>query len=631
MSLVTAQEITKAYADQVVLDRVCLQIHAGEKVGFVGANGTGKTTLMRILVDEIPPDSGRVVRAKSASVAYLPQEAQVQPGRTLREEAEDAVHHLRSMEDAIQAIHDQMASATDSDELHALGAQLDRLQDEFQNSGGYDYERRVEQVLAGVGFSPRDFAMPVEHMSGGQRSRVALARLLLESPDLMLLDEPTNHLDIHGVEWLESFLGDCPSGVLIVSHDRYFLDKVATRIVELDSRRLTSYRGNYSAYARVKRERLARQRKEYGMQREEIARQEEYIRRYHAGQRSKEARGRQKKLDRVERIEKPAEDKSMRVQLSSSQRSGDSVVTARGLTKRFGELQLFEDLTFEITRGERLGIIGPNGAGKTTLLRLILGQQQPTEGTVQLGHGVAVGYYEQDLASLNQSNSIIDEVWEIDHQATELQLRQLLGAFLFSGDAVERRIGSLSGGEQCRVALAKLMHQRPNLLLLDEPTNHLDIPSRAVLENALREFDGTIIMVTHDRYLLNQLAQRVLWIESGQAQLYHGNYDFVLWSRRRHDMTPRTDDEAQGRRRTHKERKRAARKAKGPHAKLSFEQLEAAIMGQEGKVKGLEAQMADPAVYADGQRAKAVRAEYEAAQAELAALNEEWQRRLDGR
>ena len=630
MSLVTTQDITKAYADNVVLDRACLQIHAGEKVGFVGANGTGKTTLLRILMDEIPPDSGRVSRAKSASLAYLPQEAQVQPGRALREEAEDAVHHLRSMEDAIGAVHDQMASTADSEELAALAAQLDRLQEEFRVSGGYDYERRVEQVLAGVGFSPRDFAMPVEHMSGGQRSRVALARLLLQSPDLMLLDEPTNHLDIYGVEWLESYLADCPSGVLVVSHDRYFLDKVATRIVELENRRLTSYRGNYSAYVRTKHERLARQRKEYAAQQEEIARQEDYIRRYHAGQRAKEARGRQKKLDRVERLEKPADCESMRVQLAPSRRSGDVAVTAQGLTKRFDGLQLFEDLSFEIARGERIGIIGPNGTGKTTLLRLILGQHKPTEGKVRLGHGVAVGYYEQDLASLNQSNSIIDEVWEIDHQATELQLRQLLAAFLFGGDAVERRIGTLSGGEQCRVALAKLMCQRPNLLLLDEPTNHLDIASRAALENALRDFDGTIIMVTHDRYLLNQLAQRVLWIEAGRAQLYHGNYDFVLWSRR-HDAGQRVSQAAQDKGRAHKERKRSARKAKGPHAKLSFDQVEAAIMAQEAKIKGLEDQMADPAVYADGQRAKAVRAEYDAAQAELAELNEEWQRRLDDR
>ena len=632
MSLVTTQDISKSYAAQVVLDRASLQIYAGEKVGFVGANGTGKTTLMRIVAGEIQPDSGQLTRARAASLSYLPQEAQVQSGRTLREEAEDAVQHLRSMEDALQAVHDQMAETADPDELGALTAQLDQLQTEFQTSGGYDYERRIELVLQGVGFRQGDLGMRVEHMSGGQKSRAALARLLLESPDLMLLDEPTNHLDIYGVEWLESFLVESPCAALIVSHDRYFLDRVAARIVELEDCRVSSYRGNYSAHVRVKAERIARQQKEYSAQREEISRQEEYIRRYHYGQRAKEARGRQKKLDRVERVDRPVEQQTMRLAITPRRRPGDMIVTAQDLAKRFGDLQLFDGLSFEVRRGDRLGIIGPNGTGKTTLLRLLLGQEEPSDGLVRLGHGVEIGYYEQGLASLNQSKSVIDEIWDLDRQATELEVRQLLAAFLFAGDAIEKQISMLSGGEQSRVALAKLICQRPNLLMLDEPTNHLDIPSRTALEGALRQYEGTVVMVTHDRYFLNQIAQKVLWIEAGAARLYHGNYDFVVWSR--NNAAPGESDElspAQEKKQAYRERKRAARRAKSPIEKLSFEQLEKAIMDSEAKIGELEAQMADPSVYADGEKAKAVRGQYEAAQRELAELNEEWERRLEDR
>ena len=629
MSVITSQQIHKAYGQHVILDEVSLQIYAKEKIGFVGRNGSGKTTLMRILAGQLAPDSGQVVEAKAAAVAYLPQEAEVHSGRTVQEEAEKAVHHLRSMEDAIQTVHERMADTDDAAELSALAEQLDRLEAEFRTSGGYDYERRIEVVLQGLGFRPADLGMSVDHLSGGQKSRLALARLLLESPDMMLLDEPTNHLDIRGVEWLEGYLRDCPSAALIVSHDRYFLDRVANRIVELDAARLENYRGNYSAYARTKADRVERQRKEYEQQREEIARQEEYIRRYHSGQRAKEARGRQKKLDRIERIDRPGEQRSVRIRLSASRRSGDVVCTGTGLTKRFGDLQLFEGLDFEIYRGDRLGIIGPNGSGKTTLLRMVLGQEPPTDGTLRLGHGLVVGYYQQDLAGLDLSRTVFDEVWECDRQATEQDMRDRLAAFLLTGDTLDREVGTLSGGEQCRVALVKLLCQRPNLLLLDEPTNHLDIASRTALEAAFDGYEGTIIMVTHDRYLLNRVAQKVLWVEAGQAQLYHGDYDFVLWRRGQQDQVdpdqaaPRPD-----KRRAYRERQRAARIVEGPLAKLSFEQLEHDIIGHETHIEWLEGQMADPAVYADGPTIKTVRVEYETAKAELENLNAEWERRL---
>ncbi len=632
MSLVSCQNLSKAYAEEVILDEVTLQIYAGEKVGFVGANGAGKTTLMRILMDQIPADSGTVGKAKAARLAYLPQEAQLQSGLTLMEEAQDAVEHLLSMEDAIQAVHDQMAETDDEDELQAIAHHLDDLHEEFQRSGGYDYERRIEVVLHGVGFTSEQYGMRVEHMSGGQKSRAALAKLLLESPDLMLLDEPTNHLDIYGVEWLESYLAESDAAALIVSHDRYFLDKVATRIVELERGRITSYRGNYSQFVRVKAERLERQRKEYEAQQAEIAKQEEYIRRYHYGQRAREARGRQKKLERVERVEKPAEQKGIRLNITPKRRAGDLVVRAEGLGKRFGALKLFDGLDLEIQRGERVGIIGPNGAGKTTLLRVLLGQEPASEGAVELGANVDVGYYEQDLAGLSMSRSVIDEVWSIDKQATFEELRRLLAAFLFTDDEVDRPVGSLSGGEQCRVALAKLMWQRPNLLVLDEPTNHLDILARAALEDAFRAYEGTIVMVTHDRYLLNQVAQKVLWIEDGEAKLYHGDYDFVQWTRRRAKGDAAAVEVEQGRskRDAYRERKRAERRAKSPYAKMKFSQLEAAIVDLEEKIASLETSLADPAVYTNGEKLKQVQAEYEAAKAELPALNEEWERRLEG-
>ncbi len=631
MSLLSVQDVVKAYAGRAVLDGVSFQIHAGQKIGFVGANGAGKTTLLRILCGELAPDAGTVIKAKSVVIAYLPQEAQARSGRTLLEDAQDAVRRLRSMEDAIEAVHAQMAETDDVEELQSLARRLDRLHEEYQRAGGYDFPRRVEIVLQGLGFSPDQYDMPVERMSGGQRSRLALARLLLQAPDLMLLDEPTNHLDVYGVQWLESFLIESDAAALIVSHDRYFLDRVAGRILELERGRVTLYRGAYSAYAKEKAARVEAQRRAYEAQQQEIAKQQEFIRRYHYGQRAREARGRQKKLERMELVERPVAAPDMRFTIAPRRRPGDVVLRASNLTKRFEALTLFEGLEMEVRRGERWGIIGPNGAGKTTLLRVLLGEEPASEGEVELGRNVDVAYLEQDAAGLHPERSVIDEVWDADKHASFEQLRRLLAALLFGDDDVERPISTLSGGERRRVALAKLLARRPNLLVLDEPTNHLDIFARAALEDAFRAYEGAIVMVTHDRYLLNQTAQKIIWLENGRADVYHGDYDFVQWKRQqRSDPAPGRSKEPRARKKdAYRERRRAARRARSPLAKMKFSELEAAIMEREEKLAQLEAQLADPAVYADGEKVRRVRAEYEAVKAELPALNQEWERRLE--
>ena len=525
MPIVKLDHTSKSYGADLVLDDICWQVSAGDRVGLIGDNGTGKTTLFRIMTGDITRYKGTVERAKKAIIGFLPQEPEFDSRMELRDAVQTAAFsHIRELEGRMEQLTHKM-SDPDEDQTVILD-QYSKLQEKHDAYGGYDYEHRTDAILGGLGFTQADFQLPVGVLSGGQKGRAALAHLLLMEPDILLLDEPTNHLDLAGTEWLEGFLvSEYKGAVVVVSHDRYFLDKVVTKVAELQNHKLEEYGGNYTKYLFLKERKLLVQQRQYQRQQEEIAHDEEFIRRYKAGQRTKEARGREKKLQRMELVDGPQlQTKKVKLEFTTDLRGGDDVLQLRNVEKRYDGKVLFENLKLDVYRHDRVGIIGPNGVGKTTLLRLILGQAEPTAGTVKVGHNLRIGYYDQEHAGLNLDNTVLDELWELRPNDTQGEVRSYLGRFLFSGDDVFKPIGDLSGGEQSRVALSKLLLEKANFLVLDEPTNHLDISSKEVLENALLEYPATTIIVSHDRYFLDKIVNKILFMEDDRTWLWAGNY-----------------------------------------------------------------------------------------------------------
>ena len=520
MSLVRLDQVTKSYDPYIILDEVSLSIEHGDRIGLIGKNGTGKTTLIEIIAGIIEDFKGNVGYAKRLQIGYLSQEPNLEADCSLRQEMFKVFQKQRDLEDEMLLLSEEMAEDPSVLDRYA------RVQEQHERMGGYDYEYQTNRTLGGLGFRDSDFNLKTGILSGGQKSRAALAKLLLEDPDLLLLDEPTNHLDIKAIEWLENFLNtEYQGAVIIVSHDRYFLDRVARKIVELRNHKLKEYPGNYTKYLEIRQTEKIAQEREYKKQQRHIAHEEDFIRRNMAGQRTREAQGRQKLLDRLERVEKPETDeKTIKLRFTPDVRGGNDILQCQGLGKRYGDNQIFEDVNIEVYRQDVVGVIGPNGVGKTTLFRMILGNEPPTSGELKVGHNLHFGYYDQELAGLNQDNTIIDEIRGLRPTQKQGEIRSFLGRFLFSEDEVFKWIGDLSGGEQSRVMLAKLLLENANVLLLDEPTNHLDIPSREVLEDALAEYPATIFMISHDRYFLNKLVNKLLVFEDGTAKLFSGTY-----------------------------------------------------------------------------------------------------------
>ena len=520
MSLVRLDQVTKSYDPYLILDEVSLSIEHGDRIGLIGKNGTGKTTLIEIIAGIIEDFKGNIGYAKRLQIGYLSQEPNLEADCSLRQEMFKVFQKRRDLEDEMLLLSEEMA-----EDPNLLGRYA-QLQEQHERMGGYDYEYQTNRTLGGLGFRDSDFNLKTGVLSGGQKSRAALAKLLLEDPDLLLLDEPTNHLDIKAIEWLENFLNtEYQGAVIIVSHDRYFLDRVARKIVELRNHKFKEYPGNYTRYLEIRQTERVAQEREYKKQQRYIAHEEDFIRRNMAGQRTREAQGRQKLLDRLERVEKPETlEKTIKLRFTPDVRGGNDILQCQGLGKRYGDKQIFEDMNMEIYRQDVVGVIGPNGVGKTTLFRMILGNELPTSGELKVGHNLHFGYYDQELAGLNQDNTIIDEIWALRPTQKQGEIRSFLGRFLFSEDEVFKWIGDLSGGEQSRVMLAKLLLENANVLLLDEPTNHLDIQSREVLEEALAEYPATIFMISHDRYFLNKLVNKLLVFENGTAQLFFGTY-----------------------------------------------------------------------------------------------------------
>jgi ATP-binding cassette subfamily F protein 3 len=564
MPLVKLDHVSKSYGPDLILDDICWQVSSDDRVGLIGNNGTGKTTLFRIMTGEIPRYKGSVERAKRARIGHLHQEPEFDSQMKLRDAIRMAAFsHMHDLEERMGYLTQEMSQMDAEEDPAEILDKYARLQERHEAHGGYDYEHRMDIILGGLGFTQADFQLPVSALSGGQRGRAALAHLLLEEPDLLLLDEPTNHLDLAGTEWLEGFLLSGYHGaVVVVSHDRYFLDRVVTKVAELQNHRLKEYRGNYTKYLFLKERKLLVQQRQYQRQQEDIAHDIDFIRRYKAGQRSKEARGREKKLKRLELMEKPQlRTKKIKLEFKAELRGGDDVLQLRNLEKTYGDKVLFEDLDLDIYRRDKLGIIGPNGIGKTTLLRLILGQEEPTSGTAKVGYNLRIGYYDQEHASLNLDNTVLDELWELRPNDTPGQVRSYLGRFLFSGDEVFRPIRDLSGGEQSRVALAKLLLENANFLILDEPTNHLDISSKEVLEESLDEYPATMIIVSHDRYFIDKLVNKILFMEEDRSWLWTGNYTaYQEWR-----LEKKADEEvkaAEERKRTTEEKKKLAAEEK---------------------------------------------------------------------
>ena len=529
--ILQCSHIDKSFVGETVLSDISFHINEQEKAAIVGVNGSGKSTLIKIIMGQLSADSGDIILSKDTTVGYLAQNQEYASDRTILEEMQDAKPEVGILERKIASLSAQMNEA-DGKELEALIKQFDQAQHRFDQINGYAYQSELVGVLKGLGFENEDFDKKIASLSGGEKTRVALAKMLLTAPDLIILDEPTNHLDLNAIHWLEGYLAQYNGAVLIVAHDRYFLDKIVSKVIEIRQTKSRVYLGNYTEYTKKRQEILDSLQKQYLNQQAEIKHQEEVIaklKQFNREKSIKRAESREKMLDKIERIDKPIEENTkMHLLFTPKIQSGNDVITVKGLSKRFADHVLFENIDFEIKRGEHVAIIGDNGSGKTTILKMINDLLTPDSGTITLGTNVEIGYYDQEHHVLHMEKTLFEEIQDEYPNMTNTEIRNLLAAFLFTEDDVFKQIKSLSGGERGRVSLAKLMLSDANFLILDEPTNHLDIDSKAILENAINHFEGTVLYVSHDRYFINTTAHRILDLTSQTMLNYIGNYDYYL-------------------------------------------------------------------------------------------------------
>ena len=638
--ILSCQNISKAFVENQVLKNVSFHIEDHEKAAIVGINGAGKTTLLRIIVGEMTPDDGQVVLAKDKTLGYLAQNSTVDTSHTIYEELLSVKADLLRLEEKIRECENNMKHA-DGDALEDLMKQYTSLTHAFETGGGYLYRSELVGVLKGLGFTEDEFSKPVATLSGGQKTRVALGRLLLQNPDLIILDEPTNHLDMNSIAWLETYLLNYKGAVLIVSHDRYFLDLIAGKVIEIDQSKATTFMGNYSDYA-VKKEQLrVATWNAYMNQQRDIKHQEEVIEKLKSFNREKSikrAESREKMLDKIEVIEKPSEVRTdMKLTLTPRILSGNDVLTVEHLSKSFDSHKLFTDVNFEIKRGEHVAIIGDNGSGKTTLLKILNGLVPADQGTFRLGSNVEIGYYDQEHHVLHSEKTLFEEISDDYPYLNNTQIRNVLAAFLFTGEDVFKRISDLSGGERGRVSLAKLVLSNANFLILDEPTNHLDIMSKEILEDALNGYEGTILYVSHDRYFINRTAHRILDLTEGQFVSYVGNYDYYL---EKHD-TVMAAIEASAPQNTDADNTAAAKAAesevkldwkaqKEEQARLrkkenDLKKCEEKIAELEARISEIDTEMSDPAIGTQVAKLQELSKEQTSCQEQLEKLYEQWE------
>jgi ATP-binding cassette, subfamily F, member 3 len=529
IAMLRLEKISKIYPTGEVLKDINWEVRPGDRIGLVGVNGAGKSTQLKIVMGEIEPTTGKIIRPNSLKIGYLNQEFDIDESRTVQDEMWRAFGEVNRIHEGLSKIHHALETA-DPDELDNLLNKMDKLQRQFEGMDGYGIESKIGKILSDMGFTLEDADRSVSAFSGGWQMRMNLAKVILQEPDLLLLDEPTNHLDLDTIEWLEQYLLDLNTPMVIVSHDREFLDRLCNQIVETERGVSSTYLGNYSSYLTQKAEQKLAQMAAYERQSKEIEKQQEFVDRFRASAtRSTQAKSREKQLDKIERIEAPeTEVRGLRFKFPEAPRSGREVVMVENMTHFFGEKLLFLGTELLIERGDKIAIVGPNGAGKSTLLRLITGSEMPSEGSVKMGeHNVIMGYFEQNQAeALDLSKNVMETIHDEVPDWTNEEVRSILGRFLFSGSTVQKNVASLSGGEKARLALAKMLLQPVNLLILDEPTNHLDIPAKEMLEGAITAYDGTVIIVSHDRYFVSQTATKIVEIREGEFRLYRGDFKY---------------------------------------------------------------------------------------------------------
>lgn len=628
MILISVQNVQKNFGAHEVLRDVTFSLQKGEKMGLVGVNGCGKTTLMRMITGELQPEAGMIHKSKDLRIGYLAQVDDIALSDTVWGALLRVFEPIIAMERRLLELEGELAdSADDAERALRLSGEYQRLLERFNQMEGYAYEGEMLRVLGGLGLKPEMHERLVGTLSGGERTRLSLAKLLLQKPDVILMDEPTNHLDLEAIEWLQNYLTDYKGSLLLISHDRYFLDRVCTSMGELLGGRMIKFTGNYTEYMRKRTADFETRMKAYNLQQKEIERERAIIERYRSFNREKSikaAESRQKRLDKLERLEKPVEESQVRFSFDVRRRSGEEALEVKSLQKSFEGKTVFENVSFRLRTGDRVALIGPNGVGKSTLFKILMSRMTPDRGSVKYGTNIDVGYYDQHQQELNPGNTVLDEVWNSFPAMEQSKVRGALGLFLFSGDDVFETVGKLSGGERGRVALTKLMLKKDNLLLLDEPTNHLDMDSREVLEDALEEFPGTILAISHDRYFINRFADRVMVMNEDGVTEYLGNFDDYLEKRDR--PQPPAESMADGVTKTaqSKERKRDRQQsARIRELRALVKKAEEAIEENERRISELEEELAAPETYADADRMRAATEAYRAEQERTAGLYDE--------
>lgn len=645
MIILSAKDLTKIYGVDVILQDVSFHINEGDRIGIIGANGAGKTTLLKLLSGELNADSGDFFVSADTTIGYLKQSDNFHSEHTVMEEVEAIFSGMEQMEQDMLALSAEISKKAEKGEsgpqVDRLLERYDRMQEEYRDQGGYSYKSEINGILSSMAFGEDFYNKKISTLSGGERTRLALACLLLKKPDFLFLDEPTNHLDIGTLKWLEQYLKSYRGTILLVSHDRYFLDQTVNRIFEVEHHKLYTYEGSYSSYAEQKKQRREAQMRKYQQQQKEIARQEEIIRRFkqHGTEKlAKRAASREKRLEATEIVERPEALRGrMKLQFRQNFKTGNDVLEGEGLSKSFGygsnEKHLFEHVDFDIKRGERICIVGPNGVGKTTLLKILLGDLSPNSGRLKVGHNVDFGYYDQEQQLLSGSNTVLEELHDAYRLYTDTELRSILGSFLFQGDMVFLPVSALSGGEKARLSLLKLMLSGANTLIMDEPTNHLDIESKEVFEDALLDFPGTVIVVSHDRYFLNKIPTRIFELGREGITAFLGTYNYYVEKKQEIESGKKYLEELAGKEEKPQqeklsvnEQRRQKKEEEARRRRLSrqLQQAEENIEGLESRISSIEKELCLEEVMTDPAQLKALSAELDAAKEELADEYERW-------
>lgn len=607
MIVLSCNDVSKAFVVDNVIENISFSVNENEKVGLIGLNGAGKTTLFNILTENLEPDTGEVFKAKGKKLCYLKQNTNIESPRSIMGEMLTIYEDVIKLEEGLHELSHKISSFTehdDNDELKALMDAYAKMSEQFEEKDGYSFKSLIKGVLKGLGFSESEFDKPVNLLSGGQKSRVMLAKLLLEKADILLLDEPTNHLDIEAISWLEKYIRDFKGTALIISHDRYFLDNTVSRILLMENKNLKAYNGNYTEFMKKRKAELEQEMRQYEEYEREIERQEEMIRRLHAygsKRNIRQAFSRQKALDKIKKMDRPAADsKKVKLRFIPKMKSGRDVLTVENLSVGFDGPPIFSNVEMNIYKGEKVGIIGPNGIGKSTLLKVIASKISSYGGTVNIGHYVNIGYYDQEQTNLDPENTVIDEIWDYNPDLNYYDIRTMLAQFLFNGDDMYKIVGELSGGEKSRLSLLKLMTSNANFLLMDEPTNHLDIDSKEVLEDSLLNYEGTVLVISHDRYFLNKVVNKIYDMSKDGLFQYLGNYDYYL--QKKAELGEKDEEAAVSKTKTqlNAEKKKERENIRDRQQReKTIKNLEEQIEMHENKISELELALCQPSTYND--------------------------------